>query len=148
MTMTTDRFREARVMLIPACLASIFTSSHGFWTFDGTEFGGGSLAQNNYTGGLLLVLAAILIFKFPKAASAIAIVACFLSVPLYLYLLYPRPFRKYWPGEWKSPVWPRESFVWDGWWAFGTLSVVLVALIATLILIRTLSTRKHIEIKA
>ena len=81
--------------------------------FDGTEFGAGVLAGNSFGGGLLLLLAALLVFRYPRVASAIGLLACLLFPPLYLYLLFPRPFRKVWPGEWSVPALPRESFVWN-----------------------------------
>jgi len=43
--------------------------------FEGTEFGGGTLARYSDDGALLFVLALILTFKFPRAAAASALVA-------------------------------------------------------------------------
>jgi hypothetical protein len=61
--------------------------------FDGMEFGAGMLAGNNSVGALLFILTAIVVLRWPRASSATALAACLLSVPLYLYLVFPRPFR-------------------------------------------------------
>jgi hypothetical protein len=118
---------------------------HSFTLFDGTEFGGGTLARNNDDGVLLFVLALILAFKFPRAASGSALIACVLSLPLYLYLLFPRPFLNVWPGEWHGN-WPRESFVWNQWWASGIIAASLVAFVSAVTLIRSLIARKQARI--
>ena len=116
-----------RSVFVATCLVCVVVSWHSFWMFDGTEFGAGELAGNSLGGGLLLILAAILVFKYPRAASAIGLLAFVLFSPLYVYLLFPRPFRKVWPGDWSVPTLPRQSFVWNGWWALGILSIALVA---------------------
>jgi hypothetical protein len=55
--------------------------------------------------------------------------------------MFPRPFRQVWPGEWKVLELPRESFIWDGWWAAGILSIGLVASISGVVLTRSLISR-------
>lgn len=111
--------------------------------FSGTEFGGGSLAGNKDLGGLLFLLALILILKYPQGAAVSALVGCVLSLPLYLYLVFPRPFRQVWPGRWKALELPRETFVWDGWWITGILSIIFVALICCWSLVRSLIARRR-----
>jgi hypothetical protein len=106
--------------------------------FEGTEFGGGSLAGNQVLASFLFVLAAVLVFKFPRSAAISALVACYFSLPLYFYLVFPRPFRLVWPGEWAVIELPRERFVWNSWWVVGILSTVLVAYIFARSLVRSL----------
>jgi hypothetical protein len=83
--------------------------------FEGTEFGSGALAGNQVVSAFLFFIALILTFKYQKTASVIALVACYFSLPLYLYLVFPRPCRRVWPGEWSVAYLPREIFVWNGW---------------------------------
>ena len=73
-------------------------------------------------------------------------VACVFSLPLYLYLVFPRPFRQVWPGEWKVLEMPRETFIWDGWWITGILFTVFVACLCGGSLIRSLAVRKSAEV--
>ena len=94
---------------------------------ESSEFGGGSLASNKDLGVLWFVLALILIPKYQRVAAASALVGALWSLPLYLYLVFPRPFRLIWGGNWKMLELPRESFIWDGWWITGTVSTVFVA---------------------
>jgi len=94
--------------------------------FEGTEFGGGTLARFSDDGAVLFVLAPILTFKYPRVAAVSALVACVLFLPLYLYLVFPRPFRQVWHGQWKVVALPRETFIWDGWWITGILSALVV----------------------
>jgi hypothetical protein len=134
-----------RIVFVAACLVCVVVWWHSFWMFDGTEFGAGELAGNSFGGVPLLILSAILVFKYPRAASASALVACVLFPPLDLYLLFPRPFRKVWPGEWSVPTLPRESLVWNGWWVLGILCIGLVAVMSILFLTRSLTDRKGAE---
>jgi hypothetical protein len=108
--------------------------------FDGTEFGGGSLARNAEYGCLLFLASPVLGFRYPRSAAISAFVACVTSLPLYLYLVFPGPFRQVWPGEWKGLT-PRETFVWDGWWITGIVFLVFVACICGRTLIRSLTIR-------
>jgi hypothetical protein len=108
--------------------------------FDGTEFGGGTLARHAGYGCFLFPLAPILAFKYPRSAAISALVACVASLPLYLYLVFPRPFYRVWPGVWKGSA-PRETFVWDGWWITGIVFMVFVACICGRTLIRSLTIR-------
>ena len=110
--------------------------------FGGTEFGSGSLAGDEGLGGLLFILAAILIFKYPRIAPVSGLAAAYLSLPLFVYLVFPRPFRQVFPGNWSVPDLPREKFVWDGWWAAGILLMVGVTCFCSSILIRSILTRR------
>jgi len=111
--------------------------------FSGTEFGAGSLAGNKDLGGFLFLVALILTFKHPRGAAVSALLACVLSLPLYLYLVFPRPFRQVWPGPWKAWELPRETFIWDGWWIAGILSIVFVVSVCCWSLVRSLIARRR-----
>lgn len=100
------------------------------------------LAGNQILATLLYLLALILTFKYPRLASISALIACFFSLPIYLYLVFPRPFRQAWPGQWSVPYIPPEKFEWDGWWITGILVTTLVALVCVTQLTRSLLARK------
>jgi len=99
--------------------------------------GAGTLARNEGLGGLLFLLAPILAFKLPRAAAISRLVACFVSLPLFLYLVFPRPFRQVWPGLWKgSDFRGKRSFGMDGglressswhWWHVSTAAASYAA---------------------
>ena len=129
------------LLFLTGVLGVIVAWGRGALIFGGTEFSGGTLARYNDDGILLFLVALVLTFRFPRTAAAIALIACCLSLPLYADLMFPRPFRQVWPGEWKVRQLPVESFIWDGWWAAGILSIGLSALISGVVLTRSLVTR-------
>jgi len=116
-----------KLFVAVGCLVCAVVCWKGFLVFEGTEFGSGSLAGNQVSASFLFMLALALAFKYPRSAAISALVACVFSLPLYLYLVFPRPFRQVWPGEWKVLEMPREAFVWDGWWITGILFTIFVA---------------------
>jgi len=113
--------------------------------FAGTEFGGGSLAGNEGFGGLLFLVAASFACKCSRAAAISALVGCVVSLPLFLYLVFPRPYRLVLPGYWKVLELPQETFIWDGWWITGILAMVFVAYTCGRRLIRSLTVRSSAE---
>lgn len=131
------------VLLAMICLVSVIVSWKGFLAFEGTEFGSGSLAGNKDIGGLLYIVALILTFKFPRVAAVCGLIACCASLPLYLYLVFPRPFREVWPGEWKVLGLPRETFIWNELWVTGIVFNILAAGICGLRLLRALPIHRH-----
>jgi hypothetical protein len=74
------------------------------------------------------------------------LVACVFSLPLYLYLVFPHPFRQVWPGEWKVLETPRETFIWDGWWITGIFFTVFVACVCAGIFIRSMGVRNSAKV--
>ncbi len=118
---------KQKLLLAAGCLVCLDVARKSFFVFEGSEFGSGYLAGNKDLGAFLFVLALILIFKYARAATVSALVGCLLSLPLYLYLVFPRPFREIRGGNWKALELPRDSFIWDGWWITGIVSIVFVA---------------------
>jgi hypothetical protein len=128
---------KQKLTLTAGCLVCLDVARRSFIALEGTEFGGGSLASNKDLGIFLFVLALILVPKYLRADTASALVAGLWSLPLYLYLVFPRPFRQIWGGNWKVMELPRESFIWDGWWVTGIVAIVFVAYICCRALIRS-----------
>jgi hypothetical protein len=135
-----------KLLVVAGCLVCAVVCWKSFLVFEGTEFGSGSLAGNQVLASFLFVLALALPFKYPRSAAICALVACVFSLPLYLYLVFPRPFRQVWPGEWKVLEMPRETFVWDGWSITGILFTVFVAYLCGGSLIRSLTVRNSPEV--
>ena len=132
---------KAKLLFSAGCSACAAVCWKSALQFDGTEFGGGTLAGNQGISTLLFLLAAVFSFRLARAAYASALISCYFSLPLYLYLVFPRPFRQVWPGEWSNPVLPLEKFVWNGWWITGIVVTTLVGAVCVSQLIRGLRTR-------
>ncbi len=95
------------------------------------EFGDGALTgpllKMNTYGGLLYSAALILTFVFRRLAAFGALVASLLSIPLYLFLIFPGPFYRIFPigelkGQRQLPI-----FVFDRWAVFGILLLAFTA---------------------
>lgn len=91
-----------KLFVAAGCLVCAVVCWKSFLVFEGTEFGSGSLAGNQVLASLLFIVALALAFKYPRSAATSALVACVFSLPLYLYLVFPRPFRQVWPVSGKS----------------------------------------------
>ena len=137
---TMKQMRQ-KLLVAASCLVCAVVCWKSFLVFEGTEFGSGSLAGNQVSATLLYLLALILTFKYPRVASISALAGCVFSLPLYLYLVFPRPFREVWPGEWSVPYLPREIFVWDGWWITVIFVTILVTVVCVLQRVRSLTAR-------
>jgi hypothetical protein len=135
-----------KLLLVIACLVCAVIGERSFLALEGREFGGGSLASNKDLGSLLFPLALILAFKFPRSAALTGLTACLVSLPFYLYLVFPHPFREVWPGYWKVFEPPRKYFVWDGWWITGIVFNILVACISISRLVRSLPSRGSAQV--
>jgi hypothetical protein len=133
--------RQQRLFII-GCLVCLALSWRSFLVFEGTEFGGGTLARNNAFGAWLFLAAVVLVLRYQLLASVTSLIACVYSLPLYLYLLFPLLFREHWPvGNWKVQALSGEAFVWNPWWAVGTVATVVVVSISCVTNIRNLFAR-------
>lgn len=127
---------KTKVLFSAICVVCATVGWESFLAFEGSEFGSGELAGNQAGAWPLFILAALLVAKFRRSAALLALLASYWSLPLYLYLVFPAPFRRHWPGIWKSPVLPTESFVWDPWWVTGILSALPAAALSVYLLCR------------
>ena len=124
-----------------SCVVCAFVCWRSVLRFEGTEFGSGSLAGDEGVGAFVFIVAAALIHKRPRSAALSGLAATYFSLPLFLYLVFPRPFRQVFTGNWTDTRLPPESFSWDGGWIAGIILTVVVACIGSGILIRSLVAR-------
>lgn len=132
-----DEWMRRKVLLATGCLVCAIVCWESVLAFAGTEFASGSLAGNQIASAFLFLLASIVTLKYTRSASMIALIACYFSLPLYFYLVFPRPFRQVWPGNWSVRELPRANFVWNEWWATGIFVTTLVAVLAVSELLRS-----------
>jgi hypothetical protein len=115
------------LLLAAGCLLCAALAWKHQINLDGSEFSGGHLTgpllAMNDVGSGLFVLGMILIFFYSKTAAASAMVASLLCSPLYLYFLFPKLFRRAFPGEYAVPL---QAFGWDGWSIAGILLIAAV----------------------
>jgi hypothetical protein len=121
---------KAKLKQAAACLLCASISWRYGSSLHGTEFSGawltGSLLDMKDVGALLFVLALLLTFFYRRIAAAIALLACLLCLPLYLYFTAPGLFcRLFSKGEWSVP--PSANFVWDNWAITGIIVLVITA---------------------
>ena len=106
----------------------------------GTEFSGGRVTgpilDMHDIGTVLFPLSLLLTFVYPRVAAGIALAASVLSLPLYLYLGAPGPFRWVVRGNYKVPL--QANFYWNNWTIAGIVTLAL----ATYVCISTLRTIK------
>ncbi len=95
---TVQRLRQAVVCLM--CFVLAITNSTP------SEFGWltGLIFKLNECGTWLFLLALILTFPLVKTGAAMGIGAALLSLPWYLYAVFPGAFRFFWPGEYSVPL--------------------------------------------
>jgi hypothetical protein len=98
--------------------------------FGNSEFIGGWLTGRIFSmaddGGMLFLLALVLTIFLPRIASAVALAASLLCLPLYLYVVAPGPFRQLFKGVYSVPL--QDWFVWDWWAVSGITTLFLVVL--------------------
>ena len=116
------------------------------WIDDFGAPDGGRIAGPIYSmfddGWPLFFLAVLFTFFYPRVASALAIAATLLCLPLYLYLIAPGLFRSIFPGNWKSPL--EANLIWNTWAVAGLLSLA-VAVFGS---VRSFSGARHREMPA
>jgi hypothetical protein len=116
--------RHAGICVLCAIVGWIFANP-----LDSSEFSGGAvtaplLAFHRFAGYFFL-LSGAMIFVYRRVAAGIALVACFLAVPLYLYFTAPGPFRLLIPGEYTASL--QASFTWDTAAVVGIVAVAVAA---------------------
>jgi len=118
-----------RRLSVPQATTCLLCGAIG-WRFEspmvGTEFEGGwltgPLLAMHFVGTLLFLLALVMTFIVRRTAAAIALLACLLCLPLYLFFTTPGPYRWIFGGEW---LYYRASFVWDWPAVVGIVAVAL-----------------------
>jgi hypothetical protein len=120
-----SKLTQAGVCVVCAVMVSGYGRS-----LEGTEFGGGRLTglllDMKDVGALLFALALLLTFLYRRIAASIALTACLLSLPLYLYFTNPGPFQRIFSGErWSVPL--QATFVWDSWTIAGIVMLAITA---------------------
>jgi hypothetical protein len=97
--------------------------------FGASELSGGWLTGKILTMaeiGALLFLSALVMTVFrPRAGAIIALVASVLSLPIYLYVLMPGPYRRIFRGEYSIPL--QRGFVWNSWAIAGIMTLTFAA---------------------
>src|ERR1700732_3464004 len=99
-TLSTRAARLAGICLLCAIVGWIFSAPFGPSEFSGGTVTGPLLTIHDLAGYLFL-LAIVMTFVYQRLAADVALVACLLSLPLYLYVTAPGPFRLLVPGEYK-----------------------------------------------
>jgi hypothetical protein len=102
-------------------------------SFGASEFDGGRITCPLFSmfdnGSLLLALACLVTFFYPRIAAVIALAASLLCLPLYLYFVAPGPFRSVFKGEYSVPL--HTYFEWNNWAIAGILSLVCAAFVSS-----------------
>jgi hypothetical protein len=102
------------------------------YKFEGTEFAGGrisGLLLNLADLSILLsVVALILRRRAIRVCAATTLVASLLALPMFLYFVLPRPFRKIFPGEYSVSA--SANFVWDAPAIIGICALIFASLVS------------------
>jgi hypothetical protein len=126
-TLSKGKFWQAAAYL--ACASLLWIRLDGFGA---SEFSGGRITGRLFTiadlGALLFLVALLLTVFFPRIAAAMALAATLLSLPFYLYILLPGPYRQIFRGEYSSPL--QKPFIWNSWAVAGVLSLVIAAFLS------------------
>ena len=124
--------RRQKIWHAIACFACAVVLWIHLYDFGASEFGGGrltaSLIRMADLGSLLFAMALLLTFFRPRFGATIALAATLLSLPLYLYILMPEPYRWIFKGEYSVPL--TQTFHWDNWAVVGIVSLLFVAVLS------------------
>ena len=94
-----------------------------------SEFSGGTVTGPLLTlhdiSGDLFIVAVLLTFMYRRVAAAIALSACVLALPMYLFFTVPGVFRMSFRGQWKAL--PSANVVWNTWAAAGIVALATAA---------------------
>src|SRR5258708_22014660 len=80
------------------------------WEFSGGSVTGRLMAAQDWSL-LIFILALLVTFWFRRVGAALGIVASVLSLPLYLYFVFPRPFQALTGGIYSMPA--TRYFAWN-----------------------------------
>lgn len=98
-----------------------------------SEFSGGRVTGPLFAmaegGSFLFLPALILTFFYRRIAVGIALMACLLCLPLYLYFIAPGPFRWVFKGVYSVPL--RANFLWDNWAVAGITSLIVAMFVCS-----------------
>jgi hypothetical protein len=112
-----------------SCLLAVVAVQRSSLGLEGTEFSGGRLTGPLLhlcdAGSLLLVVALLLTFVYPRVAAALGLGVPLLCLPLYFFLIAPGPFRRVFRGEYSVPL--QTNFVWGKWPILGVLTLAFAA---------------------
>jgi hypothetical protein len=129
---------KTNLIQVAICLVCALIAWRCGSAFEGTEFNGGwltgSLLNMENAGSFLFVLALLLTFFYQRIAAAIALLACLLCSPLFLYLTAPGPFRRVFGGQYS--VSRHANFVWNEWAIAGMIALAIAAAISLRSLLR------------
>jgi hypothetical protein len=118
-----------KVLQAAVCLLCAVAAWNSLEDLTGTELIGGTVTGPMINvaaiAAIVLLLAVIMTFIWPRVAAIGAFVASTLCLPLYVYRTLPRLFRLIFPGSYKGP--PEGSFIWHSWSIIGLFTTVLVA---------------------
>lgn len=85
--------------------------------------------------GVLLLFSAMLLTIFlPRTGAIVALVGIVLSLPFYLYVVVPGPYRRISQREYSFPL--QGGFAWNCWAIAGIVALILAALFSVLSLSR------------
>lgn len=124
-----------KLLLSGICLVSLVTGWTFLFIFTGTEAEGGrvtgpiGLLFN--LGFLVLLVAALLAFFYPRIAGVACLIGSLLCLPLVLYFVMPGIFQRALRGEWRT-IGP------DFRWESHAIPALVALLIAILIAVRNL----------
>lgn len=120
------KLNRQKVWQAAACLACASVLWIHLNDFGASEFRGGRLTGKLLTMAdaacLLFLAASLLTIFFPRVAAVVALTGTLLSLPSYLYILAPGPYRHIFKGEYSVPL--QRPFVWNNWAAVGVLSLI------------------------
>jgi hypothetical protein len=123
---------KQKLLQTSACLLCALLAWRYGSELEGTEFSGGRITGpllDMYDIGLFLFFPAMLVtFFYRRVAAAIAVAACLLCLPLYLYFTAPGPFRWIFRGNYSVPA--PAGLVWTKWGVAGILALTLAMYVA------------------
>jgi hypothetical protein len=110
--------------------------------FEASEFGrplSGKISTMADIGVLLLFSAMVLTIFLPRTGAIVTLVGIVLSLPFYLYVVVPGPYRRISHGEYSFPI--QKGFAWNFWGIAGIVTLIFATLSSVFLLSRPLNSR-------